>query len=97
MAGLLLPPMPFRVTAWAAPPLLSRMMMVAARGPSASGVNRTLTLALPPGNSVKDREPLMLKSPLLAPASSMPVTLTAAPPVLLTVSGRLAVVFSAWF
>lgn len=89
--------MPFKVTAWAVPPLLSKMMIVAVRGPSACGVNRTLTVLLLPGRRLKVREPLMLKSPALVPASSMPVTLTVVPPVLLTVSGRLAVVFRAWF
>src|SRR6202008_4354483 len=50
-----------------------------------------------PGSRVKDRDPLMLKSLELTPASNMLVALTVGPPVLLMVNGMLAVVFSAWF
>lgn len=94
-----MPPTPLKATArtWPRFPLLVKMMMVAVRVPSACGVNKTVTVSLLPASRVKDRDPLMLKSLALLPASSMLVTLTVVPPVLLMVSGRLALVLSGWF
>lgn len=77
--------------------LVLLMISVALRGPCACGVNNTLTGTLAPDGTLKDRAPPTLKSLELRPASNMPVTLTVALLLLLTVTGRLAVTFSPWF
>lgn len=77
-------------------PLVLLMINVALRAPCACGLNATLTGALPPGGTLKERGPLMLKSLALRPASSMPVTFTVVLVLLLIVTGRLAVTLTPW-
>jgi hypothetical protein len=79
-------PVPVRATLWEPVPALSVTVTEALREPEAVGVKVTLMVQLPPAATLEPQLLLWAKSPGLEPPSEMPEMLSAAFPVLFTVT-----------